>query len=179
MLSSAALDAVGIDDLVVDGIERDERGRPTGRLFRLDDVLRTRVGPDGPSRADLAAVGRELAGYGVTAVTDLTATEDPTQIELLAAARRDGALPFDVVVTGGPGLPTGAGEELGRGPVKFLLDDARLPTPRRARRRLPHRPPPRSADRRALRDPRRARRRPRPRSTTSGSGPATASSTAR
>ena len=46
VLNTAAIDAAGIDGLFVDGIERDERGLPSGRLFRLDDLLRTRVGPE-------------------------------------------------------------------------------------------------------------------------------------
>ena len=50
------------------GVERDERGRPTGRLWRLDHLLRGTW----PSLGDLDALGRELAGYGITGVTDAT-----------------------------------------------------------------------------------------------------------
>ena len=50
------------------------------------------------------------------------------------------ALPFDVVVTGGPRLPDAAAPGLPRGPVKFVLDDARLPPIDELVRRLPRSP---------------------------------------
>ncbi len=53
----------------------------------------------------------------------MTPTEDADEVDLLAAAR----LPVTVTVSGGPALPPTAGADLTRGPVKFVLDDARLP----------------------------------------------------
>ncbi|MFC3965151.1 amidohydrolase family protein [Nocardia jiangsuensis] len=50
------------------GIERDAAGEPTGRLWRLDDLLRGTW----PPRGDLTALGRELTAYGITGVTDAT-----------------------------------------------------------------------------------------------------------
>jgi predicted amidohydrolase YtcJ len=70
MLNSAALaelEALGRLPHHPD-VERDERGRPTGRLWRLDHLLRDTWPPLG----DLEALGRELAAYGVTGVTDAT-----------------------------------------------------------------------------------------------------------
>jgi predicted amidohydrolase YtcJ len=70
MLNSAALaelDALGRLPDHPD-VERDERGRPTGRLWRLDHLLRGTW----PSIGDLDALGRELAAYGITGVTDAT-----------------------------------------------------------------------------------------------------------
>jgi len=67
MLNSAALaELEPLPDLP--GVERDAAGRPTGRLWRLDHLLRGTWPPAG----DLAALGRELAAYGVTGVTDAT-----------------------------------------------------------------------------------------------------------
>jgi predicted amidohydrolase YtcJ len=67
MLNSAALaELEPLPDLP--GVERDADDRPTGRLWRLDDLLRGTW----PSTGDLAAVGRELASYGITGVTDAT-----------------------------------------------------------------------------------------------------------
>ena len=67
MLNSAAL--AELEPLPhVPGVERDEDGRPTGRLWRLDHLLRGTWPPTG----DLDAIGRELASYGVTGVTDAT-----------------------------------------------------------------------------------------------------------
>jgi predicted amidohydrolase YtcJ len=74
---------------------------------------------------DLAAVGAELAGYGVTGVTDATPIEHATDAELLAAGT-DG-FPLRVVLTGGPALPVEAATGRERGPVKLVAADHRLP----------------------------------------------------
>jgi predicted amidohydrolase YtcJ len=121
-------------------VEADAKGRPTGRLFRADhrlrDAARLAGRPAGPAArpdeaervlADLAAVGRRLTRFGITGVTDLTPTDDPEAIALLAAARRTGALPHGVVVTGNAALDPGASPELPRGPVKIVIDDHELP----------------------------------------------------
>ncbi|WP_063061412.1 amidohydrolase family protein [Nocardia sienata] len=57
------------------GVERDSNGAPTGRLWRLDELLRGTW----PARGDLRALGQELTGYGITGVTDATPglTETP------------------------------------------------------------------------------------------------------
>ena len=69
-------------------------GRPTGRLFRLDAWLRERLAPVAPT--DLAAVGRRLASFGVTGVTDCTPTAAVAYFDTLAEAVRTGALPLTV-----------------------------------------------------------------------------------
>jgi predicted amidohydrolase YtcJ len=125
VLNTAALAMTGLADLDAPGVERDADGRATGRLYRLDEALRARLGV---VDVDLADTGRELSSYGVTGVCDMTPTEDPADVDALAGAVADGTLPFDVVVSGGPGLPDPAGPGLRRGPVKFVLDDARLPS---------------------------------------------------
>lgn len=119
-------------------IETDANGRPTGRLFRADHRLRGHPGdsasgpggrPGGDERllADVAVVGRRLASFGITGVTDLTPTADPASMALLASARRSGTLPMHVVVTGSADLPASASPELQRGPVKIVIDDHDLP----------------------------------------------------
>jgi predicted amidohydrolase YtcJ len=133
VLSSTALEQVGAPGTPVGapgselhGMERDPDGRPTGRLFRLDGWLHDRM----PDRAppDLAAVGRRLASFGVTGVTDCTPTTSVEAWRVLSEAVRDGALPCAVAVTGGPALaaavPPG---DLRRGPVKVVLSDHALP----------------------------------------------------
>jgi predicted amidohydrolase YtcJ len=70
---------------------------------------------------DIAAVGRELLGYGVTGVTDATPFTDHAAVQLLA----DAGLPQRVVVTGGLELPTDDG--LPRGPVKLVIADHDVP----------------------------------------------------
>jgi predicted amidohydrolase YtcJ len=110
VLNTAALAAVGLD--VADG-----------RLYRMDDVLRTRI--EGPP-PDVAAAAAELAAFGITGVTDLTPASDPDELRLLADAAGQPGFPLQVVVTGGPAL-TELDVGLPRGPVKIILDEGRLP----------------------------------------------------
>ena len=129
VLSSVALDEVGAAEAGEAGIERDHRQRPTGRLFRLDGWLRGRL----PARLppDLAAVGRRLASYGVTGVTDCTPAAVTEYFEPIAAAVRAGALPLTVWVTGGPELSEAhPPPPLRRGPVKILITDHAFPSAR-------------------------------------------------
>ena len=67
------------------GVERDGGGQPTGRLLGLDRWLRDRLPP--APRARPAAVGRRLAAYGVTGVTDATPAGG---VDDLGTARRGG-----------------------------------------------------------------------------------------
>ena len=126
MLSSAAARAVDLDAGDHPGIERDERGGATGRVFGADAWLRARLPAGDPP--DLASVGAELARYGVTGVTDATPSEAVDDLELLAGAVTSGALPLDVVVTGGVALADrDTPSPLQRGPVKIVLADHDLP----------------------------------------------------
>jgi predicted amidohydrolase YtcJ len=126
-LNSEALARVGLlQGDVPAGCEVDEKGRPTGRLYRLDEWLRARV-PKTP--LELAAVGRALAAEGVTGVTDATpwATQEP--IELLAAAVEARTLPLRITVMGAPSLePSETPASLIVGPAKLLLPDHDLPS---------------------------------------------------
>jgi predicted amidohydrolase YtcJ len=138
VLSSVALEEVGATEAGeageagiagiegIEGIERDHLRRPTGRLFRLDGWLRERL----PGRAlpDLGAVGRRLASYGVTGVTDCTPAAVADYFDPIAAAVRAGALPLTVWVTGGAELSeTHPPPPLRRGPVKILITDHAFP----------------------------------------------------
>jgi predicted amidohydrolase YtcJ len=120
----------GLSDRVAAGIERDVGGRPTGRLFRLDAWLHERLAPvDQTDQTDLAAVGRRLASFGITGVTDCTPTAQVDYFETLARAVRTGTLPLTVVTTGGPELcDVVPPPPLRRGPVKILVTDHALPS---------------------------------------------------
>jgi predicted amidohydrolase YtcJ len=127
VLSTQALVELGLVDDPHPGVERDGAGSPTGVLFRLDEVLAERLPHDEPP--DLAPVGERLARLGVTGVTDATPYVDGGAFALLAEARRGGALPQRVVVTGGPRLAASAVPAgLGRGPVKVVVTDDALPS---------------------------------------------------
>jgi len=109
-----------------DGIERDGTGRPTGRLFEQDDWLAGRL-PLGPP-PDLGPVSRRLAAYGVTGVTDATPTRSVVDLEVLAAARRTGALVQRVRVMGAVGPDArGVPDGLEVGPLKLMIADALPP----------------------------------------------------
>lgn len=133
-LNSVGLTAIGVDRdrnadrELPDGVERGRGGRPTGRLWRLDDWLRARL-PAAPA-PDLAPVGRLLAAWGVTGVTDATATDDQSYFDVIAAAQRQGTLPLRVTVMGGPGLAGHAvPAPLRAGAVKLIVADHDLPDP--------------------------------------------------
>ena len=139
VVNSAAASALGLAPAAADpgpvaggeiggaipaGVELGADGLPTGRLFGVDSWLGPRV-PREP--LDLAHVGRTLLDLGVTGVTDATPTERGEDLELLAGAVAEGALPQEVMVTGGPGLDPAAGAALERGPVKLVVADHDLP----------------------------------------------------
>lgn len=128
VLNTAAIEALDLDldGGHAPGAERDDRGHLTGRFHRADVWLRERLPPVEPP--ELAAIGADLARYGVTGVTDATPFEDRTGPEALAAAVADGALPQRVIATGGIDLvDAGLPPELERGPVKLVIDDGSYP----------------------------------------------------
>ncbi|MFF7884605.1 amidohydrolase family protein [Streptomyces sp. NPDC020794] len=84
-------------------------GGGEGRFWREDERLRGFAGPVG---LDLRGVGARAAAYGITGFTNADPQPGEGLAELLSV------LPQRLVVMG-----------LGDAPVKFLLDDATLPTP--------------------------------------------------
>lgn len=124
ILNSVALSDLDLDT-APDGVELDDEGRPTGRLYGADDWLTPQLHATDPP--DLTDVGTELARYGVVGVTDATPFNSTDGLAALARAAED--IPQHVVATGGPVLadhpfPT----RVRRGPVKLLLADHSLPT---------------------------------------------------
>ena len=116
-------DRLGLATADAAGIERGADGAPTGRVWRADDWLRSRL-PSSPP--DLRAVGSRLAAFGITAVTDATPDLDGTALELLAGAVASGDLPHRLHVLGAPlGAAVPAG--LTAGPYKIVLGDSGLP----------------------------------------------------
>jgi predicted amidohydrolase YtcJ len=119
VVNSRAIELIGLDRSPHPGVERDAAGRPTGRLWRSDELFRTVV--DGAS-PDLAPVGRMLAGYGITEVNDASPDDDGSAAVLLAEAVGTGALPQRVQVMG-----ASAEDGLGIGPRKIVISDHALP----------------------------------------------------
>ena len=129
MLNSLAAEAVGLDRAEHPGIERDGEGRATGRLWRADDWLRSRLPHSHPRTPSLRDLGRLLAGYGVTAVTDATPDLALDAVAAIASAMAVGHLPQHVQLLG---APLDAPQSSGRGPIagpwKLVLADSDLPT---------------------------------------------------
>lgn len=127
ILNSRAIDELGIASMGREGVERDGNGRPTGRLFRMDDVVR-KASPELTGR-DLAVVVEQLRMAGVTSATDASPFDSIEPLRTIAAGVRSGAVGLHVTVTGGVEL---LGERLPdglvAGPVKLVLDDDRLPS---------------------------------------------------
>jgi predicted amidohydrolase YtcJ len=108
------------------GVELDESGQPTGRIFREDVWLRARSNKQ--PAPDLSEVGSLLAAYGVTGVCDATPSNSEDEWGLFARARRSGALPQKLRLMGNERLPAATDDPyLERGPVKFMLDENDLP----------------------------------------------------
>jgi predicted amidohydrolase YtcJ len=118
VLNSAALEALG------EGDDPPGLDRASGHLWRGDAWLRSRIGAQPP---DLAPIGRQLAAFGVTALTDASVTTDASAADALAAAHRTGALPQRLRLMSGGGLEPPADGAFAVGPVKVLLDDHALP----------------------------------------------------
>ncbi|MEU1550894.1 amidohydrolase family protein [Nocardia sp. NPDC005745] len=126
ILNSAALAATGLADATHPGVERAADGVPTGRIWRADSWLRTRLPRTAPPRLD--SLGATLAGYGITGVTDATPDLSSRSLSALAAAVSDGDLPQRVHLLGVP-LDEGRSlpERLGVGPYKIVIADSGLP----------------------------------------------------
>ncbi len=126
MLNSAGVERLGLDRGVdAPGVERRADGRASGRLLRLDGWLRERLGA--AAAPALGGVGRRLAGFGVTGLTDATPGNAKAELELLVAAVARGELPQRLLVMGAPELPEADHASVERGAVKLLLAEHDLP----------------------------------------------------
>jgi len=124
VVNSAAAALLGLDAADLPGVERDREGRPTGRLWRLDRWLASRV-PGQP--ASLAAVSADAAARGVTGFTDATPETTEADIADLRAAVADGTVLQRVYCMAPAHVPSPERGRVRLGPVKILLDDDTLP----------------------------------------------------
>lgn len=128
VVNSNAINLLNLDKLRDERIERDVNNRPTGRLFRADDLLRpTRGGARASLTPNLTKLSKELASYGITAVTDTSASNSNEELELLRLKQHQGELLQRVRLMGRLDLPQLREPELQTGEVKLLLDEANLP----------------------------------------------------
>jgi predicted amidohydrolase YtcJ len=126
ILNSAAVEQLGLDRGVDHaGVERDLRGLATGRLFRADEWLREKLETVDPP--NLAPVSRLLASFGVSGLTDATASNSDDELQRLVAAVQQGELLQRLLVMGRPDLPAPTHPLVELGAVKVLLDERDLP----------------------------------------------------
>ncbi|AZZ79855.1 amidohydrolase [Gordonia alkanivorans] len=125
-LNTAAAVGVGLRTADHPGVERDDSGAPTGRVWRADDWLRERMGHARPP--DLKHVGSELARYGITGVTDATPNLSDESLIALVSSHTNGAVPQRLHLLG---VPLDATPDLPPtvtvGPFKIVLADSDLP----------------------------------------------------
>jgi predicted amidohydrolase YtcJ len=126
VLNTAALTATGIATAAHPGVERDGHGAPTGRLWRADDWLRTRL-PHPARPVALGDVAAELAAFGITTVTDATPELDPTVLSAFDRAVRDGTVPQRLHLLGAPLDSPLENPRIGTGPYKIVIADSGLP----------------------------------------------------
>jgi predicted amidohydrolase YtcJ len=119
VVNSLAAAQLSLDRCELSGVERDSAGRPTGRLWRMDRWLASRV-PGTP--ADLGAVSREAAALGITGFTD--ATPGATAHDLAALA--DAPIKQRLCCMAPPAVRPP--KTITAGPVKIMLDDLTLPS---------------------------------------------------
>jgi hypothetical protein len=100
-------------------------GWPTGRIWREDEWLRSRMPPH---RLHLAAVSVSAAASGITGFTDATPQPSEADLRDLARAHIDGSIVQRLHLMSGPGVEPGHLDGATFGPVKYLLDDDRLPS---------------------------------------------------
>ncbi|MFD6393392.1 amidohydrolase family protein [Nocardia sp. NPDC060259] len=126
ILNTAALAAAGISGPAHPGVECGTDGLPTGRIWRADPWLRTRLPRTGPPRLD--GLGATLTGFGITGVTDATPDLSDRSHAALVSAVADGDLPQRVSLLGAPlGSAREYPDRVGAGPYKIVLADSGLP----------------------------------------------------
>lgn len=125
-LNSRAIELLGLDASVdAPGVERAADRRASGRLFRCDKLLREVV--TGEPAPYLGAISERLASYGVTGVTDATATNSRQELRMITDASDAKVLLQRVLAMGARFVPPQDHGFVTLGAVKILLDEYALP----------------------------------------------------
>ncbi len=114
-LAVEALDLTAHKELA--GIELDDRGIPTGRLFRLDAWLREKWGQQDP--LDVSVLSRQVASFGITGFTDTSATNTAATVRQFRQLCDEGEILQHAYLMGDDSLDFGH--------LKILLDEDNLP----------------------------------------------------
>lgn len=118
--------SLGLGRLFASGLEPPAGlDQDSGRLFDDDTWVRRALGAAPPSFSE---VGSELAGFGVTGVTEISPANDDAVAANFAAQRASGALPQHVLLAGSASLGRiDLDPSLRLGPVKLHLHEVNLP----------------------------------------------------
>ncbi|WP_067857512.1 amidohydrolase family protein [Nocardia shimofusensis] len=100
ILNSTACEAIRLETADHPGVERDDSGSPTGRVWRADAWLRERLPTSEPP--SLVRVGADLARFGITGITDATPELPPDSLSALLDAHLSGSLPQRLHLLGVP-----------------------------------------------------------------------------
>ena len=126
ILNCAAIEALELGrEPTPQGVERNDAGELTGRVYYEDTWLREQLLT--AAVPDLSTVGYELASCGVTGVTDATPDKGAAEYEAISLAIEKGELIQRVVSMGGTGFESDACPNVELGPVKIMLREPALP----------------------------------------------------
>ncbi|WP_286958440.1 MULTISPECIES: amidohydrolase family protein [Arsenicicoccus] len=119
-------DTPGVDDA---GVERDAAGRPTGRFWRRDELIRLAAAGYAPRvLPDLGAVQRHLRDLGITGVTDASPDLEADALDHVVSHLSSGPHRLRLaLLTAVP--PSAGGSWAVVGARKLVLHDHALPTP--------------------------------------------------
>jgi predicted amidohydrolase YtcJ len=125
ILNSRAIDALKADEGTPPGGERDEQGRLTGRFWREDDWLGSRL----PRTShDFSAMSSLAASRGITGFTDATPGARDIDLAGFIEAIESRILVQRLHLMVEPGTTPPGAEMVTLGASKILLDDLGLPT---------------------------------------------------
>jgi len=124
ILNSLGLERLGPSAAWPPGVEREDDGRATGRIYREDRWLREVLGAEPP---DLAPIARDLDAYGIVGITDATATTDASTAGALITAAGVASMRQHLHLMSASGLPPDPGGRYAVGPRKQMIDEAALP----------------------------------------------------
>lgn len=125
-LNSLAQNLLQLADYTqLDGVETDQAGSPTGRIFRMDQWLGQQL-PD-EARPDIGPVSTRLAGFGVTGLTDATPRNSSATMAMYQQLLDEGKLLQRICLMGDESIQPVDHDLLTPGCVKIILDDFALP----------------------------------------------------
>lgn len=105
------------------GVERDDTGKRTGRVWRRDDLIRKAGGSALP---DLTSLQDRLRALGVTGVTDASPDLDPDALVHVSTSLSTGRSQLRLLLLSGK-VPPGLGDWARVGPRKIVLNDHEMP----------------------------------------------------